>query len=69
MFDVTMGSYDGAKVCELVGLFILNELSKTLGKDTLHRILDEQFGLKITAINVLPAVTATTENQVTTHCT
>ena len=25
-FDVTMGSYDGAEVCELVGLFILNDL-------------------------------------------
>ena len=47
MFDVTMRSYDGAEVCELVGLFILNELSKTLGKDTLHRIFDEQFGPKI----------------------
>ena len=23
MFDVTMGSYDGAEVCELVGLYIL----------------------------------------------
>ena len=22
-FDVTMGAYDGAKICELVGLFIL----------------------------------------------
>ena len=75
MFDVTMGSYDGAEICELVGLFILNELSKALGKDRvglyrddqlillrgtsgriadqtrkiLHRIFDEQFGLKITA--------------------
>jgi hypothetical protein len=75
LFDVTMGSYDGAEICELVGLFILNELSKSLGKDRvglyrddglvllrgtsgriadqtrklLHRIFDEQFGLKITA--------------------
>ena len=29
-FDVTMGSYDGAETCELVGLFILHKLS-TLG--------------------------------------
>lgn len=28
LFDVTMGSYDGAEVCELVGLLILSELSK-----------------------------------------
>ena len=27
LFDVTMGSYDGAEVCELVGAFILNELA------------------------------------------
>ena len=27
MFDVTMGSYDGAEVCELVGLFILNKIT------------------------------------------
>ena len=26
-FDVTMGSFDGAEICELVGLYILNELS------------------------------------------
>ena len=33
-FDVTMGSYDGAEVCELVGLYILNSLSKLIGKET-----------------------------------
>ena len=26
-FDVTQGSYDGAKVCELVGLYLLNLLT------------------------------------------
>ena len=26
MFDVTMGSFDGAEVCELIGLFLLNNL-------------------------------------------
>ena len=26
LFDVTMGSWDGAKVCELVGLYLLNQL-------------------------------------------
>ena len=25
-FDVTMGSYDGAETCELVGLYILSQL-------------------------------------------
>ena len=31
-FDVTMGSYDGAEVCELVGVFLLNKLSPVLGR-------------------------------------
>ena len=26
LFDVTMGSYDGAEVCELVGIFLLKQL-------------------------------------------
>ena len=33
MFDVTMGSNDGAEVCELIGLYILNRLSEKYGKD------------------------------------
>ena len=33
MFDVTMGSFDGAEICELVGLYILDELSLLFGKD------------------------------------
>ena len=31
LFDVTMGSYDGVEVCELVGLFILHQLSQLVG--------------------------------------
>ena len=31
-FDVTMGSFDGAKVCELVGLYILSILLRKYGK-------------------------------------
>ena len=27
-FDVTMGSFDGAEACELIGLFILDKLKK-----------------------------------------
>ena len=34
LFDVTMGSYDGAETCELVGLFILNNLGQKFGKKT-----------------------------------
>ena len=32
-FDVSMGSYDGAEICELIGLFILNSLQELFGKD------------------------------------
>ena len=31
-FDVTMGSFDGAEICELVGLYILSVLSKKFEK-------------------------------------
>ena len=33
-FDVTMGSYDGAELCELVGIFILEKLSKLNAKES-----------------------------------
>ena len=33
MFDVTMGSNDGAEVCELIGLYILNKASTEFGAD------------------------------------
>ena len=32
-FDVTMGSFDGAEICELVGLYMLNLLVKRFGKN------------------------------------
>ena len=32
-FDVTMGSYDGAEVCELIGLFVLDTLKDRFGYD------------------------------------
>ena len=31
-FDVTMGAYNGAEVCELIGIFILSLLSKHINK-------------------------------------
>ena len=34
MFDVTMGSFDGAEVCELIGLFLPNNLSGNTAKTT-----------------------------------
>ena len=33
-FDVTMGSYDRAEICELVGLYLLNQLSTVIDKSS-----------------------------------
>ena len=41
MFDVTMGSYDGAEVCELVGLFMLDKLSKIYKKNLVGLYRDD----------------------------
>ena len=41
LFDVTMGSYDGAEICELVGLFILNHLGKSFGKENIGLYRDD----------------------------
>ena len=40
-FDVTMGSYDGAEVCELAGLFMLIELSKNFDEDNIGLYRDD----------------------------
>ena len=40
-FDVTMGSYDGAEICELVGLFILHELGTELGHNNIGLYRDD----------------------------
>jgi len=41
-FDVAMGTYDGAEICELVGLYLLNELSGTIAREDhgLYRVMD-----------------------------
>ena len=36
-----MGSYDGAEICELVGLFILNHLGKKFGKKNIGLYKDD----------------------------
>ena len=41
MFDVTMGSFDGAGVCELIGLFILNILSDKYDKNNVGLYRDD----------------------------
>ena len=42
-FDVTMGSYDGAEVCELVGLYLLNLLTNEFGKRNIGLYRDDGF--------------------------
>ena len=36
-----MGSFDGAEICELVGLYLLNKLSKLVGNDNLGLCRDD----------------------------
>ena len=45
MFDASMGSYDGAEVCELIGIFLLNLLGRKY--DTRNIGLYKDDGLSI----------------------
>ena len=40
-FDVTMGSYDGAEVCELVGLYLLSKISPIMSRDSVGLYRDD----------------------------
>ena len=41
LFDVTMGAYHGAEVCELVGIFILYQLSRKYNKNNMGLYRDD----------------------------
>ena len=41
LFDVTMGSFDGAEVCELVGLYLLSKLTPLLGNESVGLYRDD----------------------------
>ena len=41
IFDVTMGSHDGAEACELVGAFILSKLVPIFGKENVGLYRDD----------------------------
>ena len=41
MFDVTMGSFDGAEICEIVGLYLLDKLSVLLHKEDVGLYRDD----------------------------
>ena len=47
-FDVTMGSFDGAEVCELVGLYLLHHLAKIFGKEAVGLYRDESLAIFVT---------------------
>ena len=40
-FDVTMGSFDGAEICELIGLFIQSQIMKKLPKENVGLYRDD----------------------------
>ena len=44
-FDVPMGCYDGAEICELVGIFILNKLSNIIDKNSIGLYRDGGLGM------------------------
>ena len=41
MFDVTMRSYNAAEICELVGLYLLNQLSTVIDKSSVGLYRDD----------------------------
>ena len=41
LFDVTMGSYDEAEVCELVGIYLLGKLASLIGTKNVGLYRDE----------------------------
>ena len=44
-FDVPMGSYDSVEVCELLGAFLLNNLSPVIDKTSVGLYRDERLGV------------------------
>ena len=43
--DVPMGCYDGAEICELVGIFILNKLRNIIDKNSIGLYRDDGLGV------------------------
>ena len=35
LFDVTMGAYDGAEICELIGIFLLDKINVKYDKNSI----------------------------------
>ena len=45
LFDVTMGAYDGAEVCELVGTFLLDKISEKYEKNSIGLYRDDRLSV------------------------
>ena len=45
LFDVAMGASDGAEVCDIVGLFLLNNLGNKLEKNSVGLYTDDELAL------------------------
>ena len=41
LFDVNMGNYDGAEICELVGLYLLSKLAPLVGTKNIELYRDD----------------------------
>ena len=44
-FDITMGSFNGAEICKLVGLYIQSKLEKILPKSNFGLYRDDELAL------------------------
>lgn len=45
LFDVTMGSFDGAEICELVGLYLLSQITRHIDKQDIGLYRDDGLAL------------------------
>ena len=50
-FDVTMGFYDDAEICELVGIFILSLLSKKYNSNNIGLYRDDGLSVSETLVD------------------
>ena len=62
--DVAMGSFDGAEICELVGLYILHGLFAKYGKDSIGLYRDD--GLAVFK-NISGPTAERMKNDITRH--
>ena len=44
-FDISMGCYDGAEICELVGIYIESKVCKLMNKKDFRLYRDDELGI------------------------